>query len=443
MLASRLSFRVLLLIAGMAALAACASATQSVVAAEESDAGPLAEVDDEPVTDEAAGGTSAVSEIEHRVIADDVDSFVDAESFTVLLATNSEELEGVMASIGLPTPEIDFDQEVVLNFNIAESSSCRFLPVEGLLFDEESRRLYPNVQLDLPVPEVEGEGVVCTDDDTPHGIVLAVPRDALPEGDFNIWVELRDPPGRCTENLLSIEAGALARPSNNAAPSQTTTTTTAMPQAEDIEAQLVPDLSGMLIDDAVSLVGDLGLVAEIVIVDEPPATPEHVIRTDPPAGTEVEFASTVILSMQIALHEPEDPQGAALIELQNLIDSEPELFVGYYLDEAGAAIVATSPNEDEAQELLTALGQNYETVACSRSGTELMEIGAQIRDQVQSMGLDSGFAFGIDAQTCTVKLRASLDTQQEDQLLELFGDAITVDPNVSFSTFPLEPDTEQ
>ena len=68
-------------------------------------------------------------------------------------------------------------------------------------------------------------------------------------------------------------------------------------------------------------------------------------------------------------------------------------------------------NEDEAQQLLNALGQNYETVACSRSGTELMEIGAQIRDQVQSMGLDSGFAFGIDAETCTVELGASLDTQ--------------------------------
>lgn len=307
MLASRSYFRVLLFVAGIAALAACGSATQSVVAAEESDAGPPTEVDNAPVTDEDSAEASAVRQIEHRVLADDVSSFVDAESFTVLLATNSEELEIVMSSIGLPTPVIDFDEDIVLNFNIAESGSCRFLPVAGLLFDEGSRRLYPDVQLDLPVPEVEGEDIGCTDDDNPHGIVLAVRRDALPEGDFNIWVEQRDPPGCCTENLLHIESGDLAGPNNTPAPSHTTTTTTtSVAQANETRTQVVPTLSGMLIDDAVSLVGDLGLVAEIVIVDESPATPEHVIRTDPPAGAEVELASTVILTMQIAFHEPED-----------------------------------------------------------------------------------------------------------------------------------------
>ena len=71
-----------------------------------------------------------------------------------------------------------------------------------------------------------------------------------------------------------------------------------------------------------------------------------------------------------------------------------------------------------------------------------MEIGAQIRDQVQSMELESGFTSGVDAQTCTVALGAPLDTQQEDQLLEMFGDAITIDPNVSISRLPLDPDTE-
>ena len=189
MLASRNYFKVLLFIAGMAALAACGSGTQSVT---------------------AAGEAPSVRQIDHRVLADDVSSFVDAESFTVQLATNSEELEVVIASLGLDRPEADFDEEIVLNFNIAESSSCRFLPVEGLLFDEETQRLYPDVQLDLPAIEVEGEEVVCNDDDNPHGIVMAVPRDALPEGDFNIWVEERDPPGCCSENLLRIEAGELA-----------------------------------------------------------------------------------------------------------------------------------------------------------------------------------------------------------------------------------------
>ena len=116
----------------------------------------------------------------------------------------------------------------------------------GLLFDEEIQRLYPDVQLDLPA----GEDVDCTDDDNPHGIVLAVSRDALPEDEFDIWVEERDPPGCCTENLLRIEAGELAAPS--------TTTTTPIPPTSDSEFAPMPgaafsgrwSVASIVVDDA-------------------------------------------------------------------------------------------------------------------------------------------------------------------------------------------------
>lgn len=191
----------------------------------------------------------------------------------------------------------------------------------------------------------------------------------------------------------------------------------------------VPRLSGALIDDAVSLVEEAGLVAQIVVVNEATPTPEHVISTEPPVGTQVDVGSTVILTMQAAVDEPEDPEGAALIALQNLIDSEADLFVGYYIDETGAAIVATSPEESEAQERLGTLSQDYETLICSRSRAELTAVIAAVQAELQRMNVEGASAFGIDAKSCAARVQASLTAEQQAALVEQFGDAIAVDPD--------------
>jgi|GEM_PF-5826109 len=82
---------------------------------------------------------------------------------------------------------------------------------------------------------------------------------------------------------------------------------------ETIQLVEVPSLSGLLIDDAVSIAQDVGLTVQIVTVDEPPTKPEHVVRTDPPAGTEVEANSTLTLTMQASLDDPLDPEEAAFL----------------------------------------------------------------------------------------------------------------------------------
>ena len=215
------------------------------------------------------------------------------------------------------------------------------------------------------------------------------------------------------------------------------------PKEEEMPRSIaIPPLSGALIDDAISLVEAAGLVAQIVVVDDPTALPEYVISVDPSAGTEVNTGSTVVLTVQGAVDEPLDPEEQAFLELQNLVNSEPELFVGYYIDEDGSVVVATSSEEAEAQRLLEGLSRNYSTVSCPRSQVELMEIVSEIKAELQRMETQGASAFGIDARTCTVHLQASLTSQEEAELLERFGDAVTIDPEFSIWTRAEDPENE-
>ena len=201
---------------------------------------------------------------------------------------------------------------------------------------------------------------------------------------------------------------------------------------EPIELVEVPALSGLLIDDAVSIAQDVGLTVQVVTVDEPPATPEHVIRTDPQAGTEIAADSTLILTVQARAAEPVDTEEVALLALEDLVNSRPELFVGYYIDDTGNVVVATSPRETEAQIVLeNVLGRTYSTARCSMSGAELAELTTEIQNEMRSMEIAGASAFGTDAKTCTVSVKAALTPAQESQLNQLFGDAITVDPEFS------------
>ena len=65
------------------------------------------------------------------------------------------------------------------------------------------------------------------------------------------------------------------------------------------------------------------------------------------------------------------------------------------------------------------------------SGAELAELTIEIQNEMRSMEIAGTSAFGTDAKTCTVNVKAALTPAQESQLNQLFGDAITVDPEFS------------
>ncbi len=153
-------------------------------------------------TDESPEATS----IEHRVLEDDIGTD-GAEPYSVRVARDKDGLFALAAVLDIEAPTVDFSEEIVLNFNLAESNSCRFDAIADLVFDDPHQRLHPVVPLIDPGRES------CEGDANPHGILLAVPRNALPAGGFSLWIDAQDPPGCCSDRLVFIAPGELNPPS--------------------------------------------------------------------------------------------------------------------------------------------------------------------------------------------------------------------------------------
>ena len=192
----------------------------------------------------------------------------------------------------------------------------------------------------------------------------------------------------------------------------------------------VPALVDLLVDDAVSQVEAIGLVAEITYIDSEAGNPEHVIRTDPAAGTLIDPESTVILVVPAPVEEPTDPEEAAFLRLEELVTRESELFVGYYIGDDGIVTIATSPDFDSSEVEVMVRGEfdrPFRVDTCSRSSAELKTILAEVMDMARRMNVEGPTASGIDASTCTVTFRASLSSEQEAELISTFGDAVTIE----------------
>lgn len=118
-------------------------------------------------------------------------------------------LETLWSDVGVSAavPAVDFDNQVVVFFGPAESSSCRFGPLKDVAYDPEVARVFP--VLDFEDPVADGEERACTSDDNPHAIVVAIERSDLPDSDFAFWVEQDDPPACCINNVTRVAAGEL------------------------------------------------------------------------------------------------------------------------------------------------------------------------------------------------------------------------------------------
>jgi len=158
--------------------------------------------------------TSTIEPVEPVVVALDPVVLVDGESvgdsWVTGLARTAGEFEELWNGIGLSgsVPEVDFESNVVVYFGPAESSSCRFGPLDAVVYDPETGRVFP--VLDFEVRSTEGEERECTDDANPHAIVVEMRRDDLPSSAFEIWVENADPPACCVSNVIRVAAGELA-----------------------------------------------------------------------------------------------------------------------------------------------------------------------------------------------------------------------------------------
>ncbi len=149
--------------------------------------------------EEQAGGHRGpapddVEDMPFRPLADDL---AVGEPWTTRLISSREDLSALVVDA-----EINWENEVVFMFTLAESGSCPNGPLQRMEYSATSARLYP-------VVETTDQSGDCTADANPRSIIVAVPRQDLPTGAFSIWVEGGDPPGGADAGPTFFSAGEL------------------------------------------------------------------------------------------------------------------------------------------------------------------------------------------------------------------------------------------
>ncbi len=104
-----------------------------------------------------------------------------------------------------PDAEVDVDNEVFLEFSIAESSSCPNGPLDRIEYNPDTARLYPVLE------PLERDGG-CTDDDNPHVIIVAIARLDLPAAAFTATTGPNDNEGGLDGGYASFQPGELRAP---------------------------------------------------------------------------------------------------------------------------------------------------------------------------------------------------------------------------------------
>jgi len=124
-----------------------------------------------------------VEQLESEVLAED---FAGPEGVTFVVS-NRTAYVSLLADIGLGESQVpvpDFDRSVAIYFGTTRGSACEGEYAYEVYYRKFDRRLYPLKTL------VSGEGG-CTDDANAHGLLVAIPKDALPAEEFTIWVSDR------------------------------------------------------------------------------------------------------------------------------------------------------------------------------------------------------------------------------------------------------------
>ena len=125
------------------------------------------------------------------------------------IAADPGALATLWDSVGLlgPLPDVDFTTEVVIWFGAVFSGSCPHIRLDDVVVD--GTLVYPVI--------VNAEfAVLCTADANPRAYVVALQRDRLPAGPFEIQLSASDPPPETLERTVVdadlSQPGAIASP---------------------------------------------------------------------------------------------------------------------------------------------------------------------------------------------------------------------------------------
>jgi hypothetical protein len=135
-----------------------------------------------------------------RALAEDL--WLADAPFAVAAAFNADELETLWVQLTRPepVPSVDFGSEAVLYLGMSGSSSCPE-QLTGLFVDEAAGRVYGEWFQRVP------PGGACTDDLGGQGVLIAVPREALPDGPFLLSLRRERVCPECPDQVLVDPSG--------------------------------------------------------------------------------------------------------------------------------------------------------------------------------------------------------------------------------------------
>lgn len=139
--------------------------------------------------------TANVVTIPHRLLAEDL---AYGSPYTTARLTADQVWEVA------PAAEVDVDNEVFLEFIVAESGTCPNGPLDRIDFNPDTARLYPVLE--------PRDYEACTDDDNPHVIIVAITRRDLPPEAFTATTGPGDNSGGLDDGYASFEPGELRAP---------------------------------------------------------------------------------------------------------------------------------------------------------------------------------------------------------------------------------------
>lgn len=213
---------------------------------------------------------------------------------------------------------------------------------------------------------------------------------------------------------------------------------------------VVPDLVGLSEGEAVKSLAEVGLIAEIRYQPEAPRTGQ-VQGSDPRAGSKVSPGSIVRLGVayERALPIPDPSQEQESAPLGQLVETNPEAFVGLYRDHSegtlGTLVVVFNPGIDEDEwraRLDAAAGElPYRTERCGRTRIELRVIQDELAEGSWTPNAASiSFGVFVDPSTCTVRLDSDqLKPEDIQAISELFGTAVSLNTSEGASGDLLMP----
>jgi hypothetical protein len=194
-------------------------------------------------------------------------------------------------------------------------------------------------------------------------------------------------------------------------------------QPESVRVR-VPNLEGLPLDEATTLLASLGLDVAPVYLANDSDLPGVITELEPKPGTRVEGETSVIVYVSAG------PDGGGFAWAGSIVTENPGVFVGSYRGSDSFPVLAVGPDADlvewHAALDATSNGRRFDLVRCSVEPERLREVERELRALMDNGAVEGDSAFGVDARTCSVLLEGALSTESIHLLREQFGTLITI-----------------